>query len=159
MAFSFVTACQQAPSPKAPDLSPGGRLEAAATARGLIADPAKVGLAGSWASETDRLCVVPAGNATKLGAGVDYGEGQSCAASGTVERDGGTLKVRFGDCRFEAGFDGERITFPAELPVACDRYCTGRGSLAALTVERLGESVSEAATLRAPDGRLLCPAS
>ncbi|WP_174280687.1 hypothetical protein, partial [Sphingomonas bacterium] len=127
-----------------------------AVARGLVADPARAVLAGLWANDTDRLCIVPTGDALRLGASVDYGEGQGCAASGTVERHGDRLRVRFGDCRFDAGFDGERISFPAELPDACARTCTGRASLTALTVERLSESVSEAATLRASDGRNLC---
>lgn len=153
----LLAACRQTP---VVDDSPGGRLEAAAIARGLVADPAKAGLAGSWASDTDRLCVVPGGGASRgqirVGASVDYGEGQGCAASGTMERDGDKLNVDLGACRFEASFDGERIVFPAELPGACDRLCTGRASLSALAVERLSESVSEAATLRGPGGQRLC---
>lgn len=152
----LLTACHEAPPVTD---TPGSRLEAIAVARGLVADPAKAGLGGSWASDTDKLCVVPGDGPTRLGASVAYGEGQACAASGTVERDGGTLKVTFGECRFEASFDGERIVFPAELPSACDRYCTGRASLTALTVERLSESASEAETLRSAGGKLLCPAS
>ena len=149
----LLGACQRAP---VKDETPGGRLEAAAIARGLVADPTKAGLIGSWAGDTDRLCVVPAGDATRLGAIVDYGDGQSCAASGTVNRDGGELRVRFGACRFDATFDGERITFPAELPAACSGLCSGRASLAALSVERLSESISEAASLRTSRGRTLC---
>lgn len=151
-----LAACDRAPPTALPD-TPGGRLEAVAVARGLVVDPAKVGLAGSWASETDRLCVVPAGSTLRLGASVDYGPEQSCAASGTVTRDGEKLDVILGDCRFEASFDGERIVFPPQLPRACERFCTGRASLAALTVERLSESVSEAATLRSAGGQPLCP--
>ena len=152
-----LAACDRTPVTTAPpDDSPGGRLEAAALDRGLIADPGKAGLAGSWGSETDRLCVVPAGGALKLGASVDYGSDQACAASGTVVRAGDTLDVRFGACRFEARFEGDRIVFPAELPRACDRFCTGRASLASLAVERLSESISEAATTRTAGGTLLC---
>ena len=149
----LLTACHQAPSH---DESSDDRLEAAAIARGLIADPAKAGLAGVWASDTDRICVVPSGETMRLGASVDYGDGQACVASGSVERSGGKLRVRFGECRFDAGFDGERIGFPAELPDACARFCTGRASLTALAVERLSASVSEAASLRGPNGKLLC---
>lgn len=148
----LVTACQRA-VPVAD--TPGARLEAAAIARGLVADPGAAAT-GSWARETDRLCVVPAGDRLQLGASVDYGEGQGCAASGTVRRTGKGLRVEFGACRFDAGYDGERISFPAVLPVACDRFCSGRASLSALTVERLSGSVSEAQTLRGANGRLLC---
>lgn len=135
----------------------GDRLEAAAQAAGIVADP-NGSLVGAWARYTDRVCVVPDDGETRIGAVVDYGEGQGCAASGTLERSGTAVRVRFGECRFEARFDGERLSFPAELPSACDRLCSGRASLAALSVERQGEAVSEAATLRSPDGRLLCGA-
>jgi hypothetical protein len=137
----------------------GDRLEAAAQSAGLIADPGGP-LVGAWGRETDRMCVVPGKNgAARVGALVDYGEGQGCAASGTLTRSGEKVSVRFGDCRIDARFDGERLTFPPKLPSACDRLCTGRASLAALSVERLGASASEAATLRAPDGSLLCGVS
>lgn len=139
-----------------PTETAGDRLERAAEAAGLVAD-GDGSLVGAWARDTDRVCVVPgAEGSTRIGALVGYGEGQGCAASGTLERSGATVRVRFGECRFEARFDGERLTFPAELPSACDRACTGRASLAALSVERQGSSVSEAATLRAPNGALLC---
>ena len=148
-----LTACQRA-EPVAD--TPGARLEAAAVARGLVPDPRHGTPVGSWAGETDRLCIVPAARDLRIGAGIDYGEGQRCAAAGTAKRAGDRLHVRFGDCRFDASYDGERISFPPELPEACQRLCTGRASLTALSVERLSESASEAATLRAPDGRLLC---
>lgn len=149
----FLAACDRAPP--APD-TPGARLESAAIARGLVADPAKQTPIGSWANDTDHLCIVPDAAGLRIGASVDYGEGQACAASGAVERRGDTLDVVFGSCRFGARFEGDRISFPAALPPACARACIGRASLAALSVERLSDSASEAATLRAPGGRLLC---
>lgn len=148
-----ATGCRQ--PPVATD-SPGAQLEAAAVAQRLVADPGKVGLAGTWGSDTDRLCVVPAGESLQIGAAIDYGDGQTCAGTGTMERAGQRLRVRLGACRFDATFDGERITFPAELPGACTRLCTGRASVSALSVERLSESTSEAAMLRGPNGRTLC---
>lgn len=148
----LLAACGRAE--QAPE-TPGARLEAAAVARGLVADPTGP-LVGSWAGESDRLCVVPAGDKLRLGALVDYGEGQGCAASGEATRTGNTLHIRFGACRIDAAFDGERIAFPAELPSACNTACVGRASLTALTVTRQSGSVSEAGTLRAPNGRLLC---
>ena len=136
---------------------PGGKLEAAALARGLVPDPTAP-IIGAWARDTDRVCVVPGhGGDLAIGALVDYGEGQGCAASGTVKRSGGRLDIRFGACRMIAAFDGERIVFPPEVPAACDQLCIGRASLAALAVDRQSESVSEAATLRTPGGRPLCP--
>lgn len=148
-----LSACSRE-QPAAP--SPGARLEAAAVARGLVSDPEGGTPVGSFASESDRLCIVPAGRDLRLGASIDYGEGQSCTAAGSAERRGGHLRVRFGGCRFEATYDGDRIVFPPELPAACDRFCSGRASFTALAVARLSDSPSEAAAVRAGDGRLLC---
>lgn len=150
----LLAGCQRAAP--APADTPGARLERAAIASDIVVDPTSRSLIGSWGNDTDRLCVVPVGREQRLGASIDYGEGQTCAASGKVERRGERLRVAFGDCRFDAAFDGDRITFPADLPAACSRLCTGRASLAALTAARLSESESEAKTLRAPGGQLLC---
>lgn len=149
----LLTACSR--GEQAAD-TPGARLEQAAVARGLVPDTTGGSLVGSWAGETDRLCIVPAGEKLKVGALVDYGEGQGCAATGEATRKGDSLRIRFGACRFDARYDGERISFPAELPPACNAACSGRASLTALSVARLSDSVSEAATLRAPNGRALC---
>jgi len=152
-ALLILAGCER--TPPAP-VSPGARLERAAVAAGLVPDAEHASIVGSWARDSDRMCVVPAGSTTRIGVVSDYGEGQGCAASGVVERDGARLKVRLGACGFDARFDGERIAFPAELPLACAAACTGRATLAAVEVERLSGSASEAATLRAPDGQLLC---
>jgi hypothetical protein len=136
--------------------SAGAKLESAATQAGLIANP-KGSIQGSWARDTDRVCVVDSGNGTsRIGATVDYGENQACNASGTVSRSGDRLRIAFGGCKFEANFDGDRIRFPADIPEACEKLCTGRASLAALAVDRLSESRSEASALRSAKGQLLC---
>ena len=151
----LLTACGT--EPPAPRDTPGARLEQAAVQAGLIADPVTANLIGSWATGTDRLCIVRAGQGPlHIGALIDYGEGQGCAASGTVQRGRDAVAIAFGPCRFEARFDGERIVFPAELPAACDRFCTGRASLTALTAEHLSTAQSEAVTLRTPSGKPLC---
>ena len=143
--------------PVAQPATPGARLEASAVAAGLVVDPRSASEIGSWSRDGDRVCVVPADNDDeRIGALVDYGDGQGCAASGTAERHGERLDVIFGSCRFAARFDGTRIVFPAELPGACDTLCTGRASLAALAMTRISGSASEARTLRSPGGRLLC---
>ena len=80
--------------PPAPQDTPGSRLERAALRAGLVGDPARAGLAGSWAADTDRLCIVPAGrDLFRIGALIDYGEGQGCAAAGTARRRGQTVAV------------------------------------------------------------------
>ena len=158
LALLLLAGCSR-PDPATVDAaSPGGKLESAALAHGLVPDPT-ASIIGAWARDTDRVCVVPgrAGGDLAIGALVNYGEGQGCAASGIVKRSGGRLDIRFGACRMTAAFDGDRIVFPPEVPAACDQLCIGRASLAALAVDRQSESVSEAATLRTPGGRSLCP--
>lgn len=152
----ILVGCSQSQPTSIPD-TPGARLEHAAETAGLVPDPTRGTLAGSWARDTDRMCFVPADRgAYRVGALVDYGEGQSCTASGTATRSGGTVDLRFGKCRIEARFDGERIVFPAEVSEACSMACAGRTSLAALTVDHVSESVAEASTLRSPGGQPLC---
>ena len=159
----LLAGCGQQNAPER-QVSAGERLEAVARARGLVVDPATATPIGAWARASDRLCIVPGDGgdrgsgdgAMRIGAVVDYGAGQGCAASGTVARDGDALSVAFGDCRFDARFDGTGIMFPASVPASCDRLCRGRASLSALAVERVSGSVAEARTLRAPNGRSLC---
>ncbi|BCA61637.1 hypothetical protein HMP09_0871 [Sphingomonas sp. HMP9] len=146
--------CGTKPSNAVAD-SAGARLEAAAQTAGIVPDP-NAPLQGSWARDTDRVCVVGTGKTSRIGVSVEYGEDQACAASGTVEWSGNALKLAFGACTFDARFDGDRIVFPADVPEACEALCTGRASLAAVTVDRLSESRSEAATLRSSGGKLLC---
>jgi len=154
---ALLLLCGCGSQPQAPRDTPGTRLERAAQRAGLVGDPAAASLVGSWAADTDRLCIVPAGGDTyRIGALIDYGEGQGCAAAGTARRRGERVAVAFGPCRFDARFDGERVVFPATLPAACDRFCTGRASLDALAVARLSTAVAEARTLRAPSGKRLC---
>jgi hypothetical protein len=151
----LISGCGREPAKAAVADSDGARLEAAAETAGIVPDP-KAPLQGSWARDTDRVCVVGTERTSRIGVSVDYGEDQGCAASGTVERAGDALKIVLGSCRFDASFDGDRIVFPVEVPEACESLCTGRASLAALAVDRLSESRSEASTLRSAKGKLLC---
>ncbi len=150
----MLSGCGREPATAVAD-SAGNRLEAAAETAGIVPDP-NAPLQGSWARDSDRVCVVGTDKIARIGVSVDYGEDQACAGSGTVERSGDALKLALGACKFDARFDGDRIVFPAEVPEACESLCTGRASLAALAVDRLSESRSEAATLRSTKGKLLC---
>ena len=149
-----LSGCEREPKTAVAD-SAGARLEAAAETAGIVPDP-NAPLQGSWARDTDRICVVGTEKTARIGVSVDYGEDQGCAASGTLERSGDALKLAFGACKFDARFEGDRIVFPPEIPEACESLCTGRASLAAVTVDRISESRSEASTLRSSAGKLLC---
>lgn len=135
----------------------GAMLEAAARARGIVADPARLDPVGLYVRENDRVCVAPAADGHAIGAAVDYGEGQTCRAIGRA-RGRATLAVDFGaGCRFDARVEADRIVFPVVLPAGCAAACRGRASLAALTAQRRSGSAAEASGAIGPDGRRLCP--
>lgn len=152
----LLAACgQPAPDPLRPEKG-GAALERAALNAGIVADPANLKPAGAYASETDRVCIVPRDKDYRIGASVEYGEGQSCIARG-VASGRETLRIDFGEaCRFEASLDSGRVVFPAVLPPACDRRCTGRATLTAINASLLSNAEAEARAMRAPDGEPLC---
>ena len=135
----------------------GARLEQAAIATGVIRDPGSTDLTGVYASDPEQVCVVPVAKDFRIGVTLDYGEGQQCSAAGSLVRDGGVLKVDLGGgCAFDARFDGQGIKFPGALPDACQKKCTGRATMAGLSVDALSNSLSEATTLADAKGRALC---
>lgn len=158
LAMLALAACSKPAQQQAgPSTSPGADLERAAVAAGVVPDPQDSDITGLYARDTDRVCIVPASVGYRIGAFVDYGENQTCSGSGTVTRVGDRLHVELGtDCSFEAKFDGDRITFPPQVPDTCQKLCGGRASFAALEPERLSDAVSEASTMRDAKGRLLC---
>lgn len=159
LACLLLAACSKASDKPTATVAPASGLEAAAIDAGVIADPASTDIAGLYARDTDRVCIVPNATAYRIGVFVDYGENQTCGASGVVSHVGETLNVDFPQapgCNFDARFEGDRIVFPGEVPRACSDICRGRASVAALDLERLSESVSEASTLRDARGKLLC---
>jgi hypothetical protein len=134
-------------------------LEAAALARGLVRGTGDAPPSGLFARDGDRVCLVPTGKAVRFGVVSRYADGTGCAATGVARAGSGALDVTLGargDCAFAAQYDGARIVFPARLPVGCDRFCSPRASLSAVSVERLSDSVAEAQALRDRDGRGLC---
>lgn len=135
-------------------------LESAAIARGMIPDPQRSEVAGLYARESDRLCIVPQGDAYRIGAFVDYGDGINCSGAGRITRDGETLHVTLGEegCSFDARIAGDGIRFPGRMPQPCARLCTQRASFAGMDVQRLSDAMAEASALRDPRGRLLCAA-
>ncbi|MEN2786701.1 hypothetical protein ACFOKI_01625 [Sphingomonas qilianensis] len=150
-----------APTPSATP-TPAAGLEAAAIEAGLITDPASNDITGLYARDSDRVCIVPAATDYRIGVSIDHGDGPACDGSGTVARTGDALAVDFPaapGCSFAARFDADRIVFPGQVPDACRALCRARASIAALSVDRLSDSASEASALRDTKGRLLCGGS
>lgn len=148
--------CDREPADPVVEDGAGRALEVAAIQVGMVANPARLDPVGAYASATDRLCIVGEGGSLRVGASVDYADGQRCVARGSATgRD--KLRMDFGaTCRFDALFDGGRVTFPATLPRGCDTRCTGRATLTALSADRLSGADAEARAMRGPDGEPLC---
>ncbi|WP_085810119.1 hypothetical protein [Sphingomonas sp. TZW2008] len=148
--------CEQSARDTVTRSEAGAALEARAINSGIIPNPAALDPIGAYATETDRMCVVPQLGGYRVGVSVDYGDGQNCIARGTATgRE--TIGVDLGDdCRFDARYDGVRIVFPAAVPAACARRCTGRTTLTALSAERLSGTVAEARSMIGVDSKRLC---
>lgn len=136
-------------------------LETAAIERGMVRDPKDTEIAGLYARDTDRVCIVPDGQGYRIGAFVDYGDRITCSGKGSVTRVGEKLRIDLGGegddrCSFEARFDGDKIYFPGNVPDACAKLCARRASYAGLEVSRMSESVAEASAMRDSQGRQLC---
>jgi hypothetical protein len=132
-------------------------LETAAIARGVIEPADRVTLAGLYARESDRICVVEDGQQRRIGVSVDYGDGLICTGRGTVRAQDTSAAIDLGDgCTFDATLDGRRLRFPGSLPAECLKLCRGRASMAGLEVERLSAVPAEARAMRDARGRLLC---
>jgi hypothetical protein len=136
-ALAVLAGCHAPQSPQQ-QATPTG-LEAAAIQAGIIPDPASTDITGLYAREADRVCIVPSATAYRIGVTIDYDDSERCSGSGVVTRDGETLHVSFDAPRSSSG---------------C--RCQDRASIAGLALDRLSDSVSEAATLRGPRGKLLC---
>lgn len=160
VALLVLAACSRGAAPtENRTANPATGLEAAAIQAGVIPDPADTDITGLYARDTDRVCIVPGATAYRIGVYVDYGEQQSCGGAGIATRVGDNVHVQMDaaeSCSFDARFEGDRLVFPGRVPDACKKICSRRASMAALDVDRLSESVSEASTLRDGRGRLLC---
>ncbi|HEX4693838.1 hypothetical protein [Sphingomonas sp.] len=158
LALVLLTACSgESSTPDAPPTPTS--LEAAAIDAGIVPDPANTDPTGLYARDRDKICVVPSATAFRVGIYVDYGDDFFCSGTGEATRAGETLHVELTSapgCSFDARFEGDRISLPGALPDACRKACSKRASLAALSVERLSDSPSEAAALRDGRGRMLC---
>ena len=138
-------------------------LDRAAIASGQLPDPSAP-VTGSYFADTDigsdRLCLVADGDGEpmRVGLSVSYGTGGICVGRGTATGRGRRLKVRLGeDCAFTGSVEAGGFAVPGSLPAGCRTLCTGRASLAGVTVPKSSDSDAEALALVDPQGAPLCP--
>ncbi|WP_370308456.1 hypothetical protein [Sphingobium abikonense] len=166
--FLLLFACQRPPAEQASSpVAPGGaasRLEQAAIASGAIADPATISPVGlfqrSHEAGRDALCVAPARNGNlHFGLEAIFGEEPACRGRGTARRAGDKLILSFkgGDrCIIVAQYDGDQVSLPGVVDLACADLCEGRGSLEGVSFPRIANDAASALRARDRSGDPLC---
>lgn len=159
----LLAACSGHGADAAPDATPVSRqLDRAAVRSGQLPDAGTASPLGAYIADTDigedRLCVIGSGERVSVGLSVSYGSGGSCVARGTGEPVGDGLRLSLGrGCELVARLDGARAVFPGMVPAGCRSVCSGRASLAGVTIPKHSDSMAEASALTDPRGRPLCP--
>ncbi|MDI1297267.1 MAG: hypothetical protein PSY12_15550 [bacterium] len=163
-----MAACQRgaAPSDVAPDTAsvPASGLERAAIETGVIADTAKVAPIGLYQrtheAGRDSLCIIPDRKGEfRFGAEAIFGTEQSCRGHGTARRAGDKLILSFsgGDrCIIVAQYDGDQVSLPGVVDLACANLCEGRGNLEGVSFPRIAIDASAALRVRDRDKKPLC---
>ena len=147
-----------APGESAKGIDANNPLEVAARQRGVVrpetATPVGV-FERTHDLGRDAMCVVPDGAGRwRFAVTAAYGASLSCAASGTMVREGEGWRMRF------AGADGcealvheeeDELRLPGSLPPQCARLCPNHASLSGLRLPRASWSASDAGDLRIKD--------
>lgn len=169
-ALLLLAACQRgaAPTQAAPDAvsASGSGLERAAIETGVIADAAKVSPVGLYQrtheAGRDSLCVMPdAKGEFRFGTEAIFGTEQSCRGHGTARRAGDKLILSFagGDrCIIVAQYDGDQVSLPGVVDMACADLCEGRGNLEGVSFPRVASDAAAALRARDRENAPLCDA-
>lgn len=135
-------------------------LEIAARERGVVrpdtATPTGV-FERSHDLGRDAMCAVPDGAGQwKFALTASYGPGLSCAASGTIVRDGEGWRMRFAGaegCEAIVHEEEDELRLPGRLPSQCDNLCPARASLSGLYLPRASWDEADAKRLQMRDRR------
>ncbi|MEC3949685.1 hypothetical protein [Sphingobium sp. HWE2-09] len=164
----LLAACQRAPAvadaASGSDSAPASGLERAAIESGAITDSGKTSPVGlfqrSHEAGRDLLCVMPAKDASfRFGLQANFGEDQSCRGQGTARRAGDKLILSFkgGDrCIVVAQYDGDQVSLPGVVDMACADLCQGRGTLEGVSFPRIANDAASALRARDSDDKALC---
>lgn len=161
----LLAGCSGRDADAPPDATPASRrLDQAAIRSGQLPDADAASPVGAYTADTDigedRLCVIGSGERVSVGLSVSYGSGGSCVARGTGEPVADGLRLSLGEgCELVTRLDGSRAVFPGTVPAGCRSLCSGRASLAGVTIPKRSDSTAEASALTDARGRPLCPPS
>jgi hypothetical protein len=115
---------------------------------------------GGAGERRHQMCVVEGkGGGERFGLVVWGEDMQSCAGSGSVSRNGGTLRLSMaGDsaCTIEAKISGKTVKLPATTPAGCEYYCGRRAALAGAELTQVGTARSYAMKAKDIVGDPLC---
>ena len=163
----MVAACQPPPGKETGRVSetqaPTG-LERAAIESGVIADAARTSPVGlyqrSHEAGRDSLCIMPGSKGSfRFGMEALFGEEPSCRGEGTARRTGDKLILSFkggARCIVVAQYDGDQVSLPGVVDMACARLCEGRGSLEGVSFPRVASDAAAALRVKARSGDPLC---
>ena len=160
LAAVLLAGCDRPGKGEERDVDSDNPLEIAARERGVVrpeaASPAGV-FERSHDIGRDAMCVVPDGAGQwRFAMTAAFGSTLSCAASGTIGRDGDGWRMRFvgvEGCEALVHEEDDELRLPGRLPAQCARLCPNRASLAGLRLPRASWSVDDARGLRIVDGR------
>lgn len=156
----FLAGCDRSASEPGEGVDADNPLEIAARERGVVrpdtATPTGV-FERTHDLGRDAMCAVPDGAGKwKFALTASYGPGLSCAASGTIVRDGDAWRMRFAGaegCEAVVREEEDELRLPGRLPSQCDNLCPARASLSGLFLPRASWSEADAKRLQMRDGR------
>ncbi|MFN3387717.1 MAG: hypothetical protein ACK40O_02210 [Allosphingosinicella sp.] len=110
--------------------------------------------------QRDQMCIIDRGTGDVRFGIVMWGDNlHSCSGSGSVVREGSTLRLTMeGDeaCAIDARIEGETVTLPATLPAGCAYYCGARARFDGGTLTRTGTTAADAMKATDLAGDPLC---
>lgn len=149
---------RHAPDRRGQGIDADNPLEIAARERGVVSSEAATPVGVFERSHDlgrDAMCVVPAGAGQwRFAVTAAFGTTLSCAASGTMVREGDGWRMRF--ARAE-GCDAlvreveDELRLPGSLPPQCAKICPARASLSGLRLPRASWSADDARGLQIRD--------
>jgi hypothetical protein len=154
----FLAACSQqgeggnAAAPAQQTKSRPGQPAALGTLIGLYE--------GGGGSAKSQMCVVEGkGGEVRFGLVVWGGNMHSCSGSGSLDREGRTLRLAMaGDsaCTIEAVISGKTVRLPEQTPQGCAYYCGARATLGGAELTQTGTTESDAMKAKDLVGDPLC---
>ena len=155
----LVGGCERhAPDRSGPGIDADNPLEISARERGVVSPDAMTPVGVFERSHDlgrDAMCVVPDGAGQwRFAVSAAFGTTFSCAASGTIVREGDGWRMRFAGaegCDALVREEEDELRLPGSLPPQCATLCPARASLSGLRLPRASWSADDARGLQIRD--------